>query len=68
MDVANSKKVDLDIEQLLDNIDEAAVEGDLSLNQIKSLKTKHGKHSKRIKNISASSMQTRSHTSKLASK
>ncbi|KAF3671545.1 hypothetical protein FXO38_06540 [Capsicum annuum] len=47
MEVLNSKKEDLDKKDMIDNIREVAVKRDLSPNQTKSLKKKHGKRNKK---------------------
>lgn len=49
IDVVNSRKEDMDTEELVDNVKEVPVGGDLSPNQIKSLKMKHGKYEKKPK-------------------
>lgn len=49
MELVNNNKEDLDSEDLVDNIDKVAVEGNLSPNQIHSLSAKNGKSRRRVK-------------------
>lgn len=64
MEILNKKKENLDTEDLVDNIDKVAVEGNISRNQIQSLNVRNGKQHKSGKNTGANTMQTRSHMSK----
>lgn len=64
----NKKKEDMNQEDLEDNIEKVAIEGNLSPKQIQTLSANHGKQHKKGKNSNGSTMQTMSHTLKSKSK
>lgn len=54
MEIVNKNKEDMDNDDLGDNINKVAIEGNLSPKQIQSLNAKHGKQHKRSRNTSGS--------------